>query len=219
MSEGKKKILNLYAGVGGNRKLWGDEYEITAVEYNETIAKIYSDLYPNDKVIVTDAHEYLRMNFMNYDFVWSSPPCQTHSRLNFSGRSRGKEYQYPSMKLYEEIIILQTFYKGKFCVENVKGYYEPLIKPQESGRHYFWANFKIPKLEYQSKVRNDKGNTLENKMIDRGVLITNFHGYSNDKRQLLNNCVEPKIGLQILKSGLADFNKNFEPQTLFVNEM
>lgn len=23
------KILNLYAGIGGNRKLWGDEHEIT----------------------------------------------------------------------------------------------------------------------------------------------------------------------------------------------
>ena len=28
------KILNLYAGIGGNRKLWGDEHEITAVELN-----------------------------------------------------------------------------------------------------------------------------------------------------------------------------------------
>jgi len=129
------KILNLYAGVGGNRKLW-QGHEITAVEYNETIAKIYSDLYPNDEVIVADAHEYLRSNFMNYDFIWTSPPCQTHSRLNFSGRSRGKEYQFPSMKLYEEIILLQTFFKGGFVVENVKGYYKPLIEPKQIGRHY-----------------------------------------------------------------------------------
>ena len=26
------KILNLYAGIGGNRKLWGDEHEVVAVE-------------------------------------------------------------------------------------------------------------------------------------------------------------------------------------------
>ena len=25
------KILNLYAGVGGNRKLWSSEHEITAI--------------------------------------------------------------------------------------------------------------------------------------------------------------------------------------------
>jgi hypothetical protein len=29
------KILNLYAGIGGNRKLWGDEHEIVAVENNK----------------------------------------------------------------------------------------------------------------------------------------------------------------------------------------
>ena len=28
----KLKILNLYAGIGGNRKLWGNEHDITAVE-------------------------------------------------------------------------------------------------------------------------------------------------------------------------------------------
>lgn len=33
------KILNLYCGIGGNRKLWGDEHEITAVEWDSNIAK------------------------------------------------------------------------------------------------------------------------------------------------------------------------------------
>jgi DNA (cytosine-5)-methyltransferase 1 len=32
------KILNLYAGIGGNRKLWGDEYEVTAIE------KVFDDI-------------------------------------------------------------------------------------------------------------------------------------------------------------------------------
>ena len=31
-------ILNLYAGIGGNRHLWGDEHNITAVELNEKVA-------------------------------------------------------------------------------------------------------------------------------------------------------------------------------------
>ena len=53
------KILNLYAGIGGNRKLWGEKHKITAVEYDENIAAIYKDLYPNDNVIVADAHDYL----------------------------------------------------------------------------------------------------------------------------------------------------------------
>lgn len=195
------KVLNLYAGVGGNRKLWTD-CEVTAVEYNAEIAKIYKDLYPNDTVIVGDAHEYLLENFESFDIIWASPPCQTHSILNFSSRSRGDggKFKYPDMKLYQEIILLQTFFKGKYCIENVKGYYDPLIKPQVSGRHYFWANFKIPDLNYGSKVNNDKGNNLIKKMQDRGITITDFHGYDGDKRQLLNNCVEPEIGLAILDS-------------------
>jgi len=53
------KILNLYAGIGGNRKLWGDEHEITAVEMEEDIAAAYRHFFPKDKVIVGDAHQYL----------------------------------------------------------------------------------------------------------------------------------------------------------------
>ena len=41
------EILNLYAGIGGNRKLWGDDHEITAVEYKQEIADIYKDFFPN----------------------------------------------------------------------------------------------------------------------------------------------------------------------------
>jgi len=29
-----KKILNCYAGIGGNRKLWGDEYEVIGNIYD-----------------------------------------------------------------------------------------------------------------------------------------------------------------------------------------
>ena len=52
------KILNLYAGVGGNRKMWDNKHEVTAVENDPEIAKIYHDQFPNDKVIVSDAHKY-----------------------------------------------------------------------------------------------------------------------------------------------------------------
>ncbi len=43
------KVLNLYAGIGGNRKLWKD-VEVTAVENNWQLAEIYNDLFPKDKV-------------------------------------------------------------------------------------------------------------------------------------------------------------------------
>ncbi|MFA6897226.1 MAG: hypothetical protein WCQ96_03000 [Patescibacteria group bacterium] len=63
------KILNLYCGIGGNRKLWGNEHEITAVENNPQIAKIYQDFFPNDKVIVGDAHEYLLEHFKEFEIL------------------------------------------------------------------------------------------------------------------------------------------------------
>lgn len=73
MSE-KMKILNLYAGIGGNRKLW-EGHEVTAIEYNQDIANIYKDFFPDDSVIVADAHQYLLDHYKEYDFIWSSPPC------------------------------------------------------------------------------------------------------------------------------------------------
>ena len=78
------KILNLYAGVGGNRKLWGDDHEVVAVELNPEIAAVYQALYPNDTVIVGDAHQYLLDHYSEYDFIFSSPPCPTHSRARYA---------------------------------------------------------------------------------------------------------------------------------------
>lgn len=151
------KILNCYAGIGGNRKLWGDSHNITAIEYDPKIAAIYKDLFPNDTVIVGDAHEYLLNHYQEFDFIWCSPPCPTHSITNFYLNSQGL-VRYPDMKLYQEIILLKTFFKGKYCVENVKSYYDALIQPQVSGRHYFWCNFSIPPLENRIRLQSISGN-------------------------------------------------------------
>lgn len=195
------KILNLYAGIGGNRKLWGSEHEITAVEYDPNIAKIYEDLYPKDNVICGDAHQYLIENFKDYDFIWSSPPCPTHSRMVYLlDQKETYQLKYPDMSLYQEIIILQKLYKGNYVVENVISYYDPLIEPQKSGSHYFWSNFTIPESNDRKKVRNDKGYTLAKKMEDKGIFIENFYEYKGDKRTLLNNAIEPEFGKLILES-------------------
>lgn len=207
------KVLNLYAGIGGNRKLW-ENVDVTAVEYNESISKIYQDFYPNDIVIVGDAHQYLISNYSKFDFIWASPPCPSHSRINYS---TVRELEYPDMKLYQEIIFLQSWFKGKFVVENVIPYYEPLIKPQISGRHCFWANFKIPHLDCGTKVRNDPGETTQWKMEQRNMHIKDFHGYKGDKRQLLNNCVEPEIGLAILDSAMNIIRKTNTSQLSFLH--
>lgn len=122
------KILNNYCGVGGNRKLWKGDIEVTAIEWNKDIAKIYGEFFPDDKVVVEDAHEYLLNHFMEFDFIWSSPPCPSHSRPRFANQVQNKPI-FPSMKLYEEILFLEYYFKGKYCVENVVAFYEPLVKP------------------------------------------------------------------------------------------
>ena len=195
------KILNLYSGIGGNRKLWGNEHEVTAVELDENICKMYSDIFTKDIVICGDAHKYLLENFKKFDFIWSSPPCPSHSRMNFLLQNKNKyKYKYPDMKLYEEIILLQTFFKGKYVVENVRSYYNPLISPQVSGSHYFWANFNIPIINNRKKVRNDKGFTLLKKMNEKNIFIKDFYNYKGDKRTILNNAIEGELGLAILEA-------------------
>ena len=143
------KILNLYACLGGNRYKWGDEHEITAVEWDDELAKLYQERFPNDKVIVADAHQYLLDHYKEYDFIWSSPPCPTHSRAR--GWNTKVKTLYPDMSLYQQIILLETVakgevprFKGKYVVENVIPYYEPLIEAQKRHRHMYWCNFKLP---------------------------------------------------------------------------
>lgn len=192
------KILNLYAGLGGNRKLWGDEHQVTAVEYDPAIAAIYSDLYPTDNMIVGDAHQYLLENYDKYDFIWSSPPCQSHSsfRFNINVRFRGTKAVYPDMKLYQEIILLSTHYKGKYVVENVKPYYDPLIKPTAVlQRHLFWSNFDILNKEFnKTMIRSAQIPDLQKL---HGIDLSNYK--ISNKRQLLRNCVLPELGDHILR--------------------
>jgi len=148
------KVLNLYACLGGNRYKWTD-CEVTAVELDPEAARLYQERFPNDKVIIADAHQYLLDHFKEFDFIWSSPPCPSHSRArywNSSNYDTTTEAIYPDMKLYQEILFLQHYYKtGKWVVENVKPYYEPLIKPTAIlGRHYFWSNFDISQFDVPS---------------------------------------------------------------------
>lgn len=202
------KILNLYAGIGGNRKLWGDEHEVTAIEHNKEIANVYTHLFPNDKVIVTDAHDFLLNNYQDYDFIWSSPPCQSHSKTNYFLHPQGVR-RFPDMKLYEEIIFLQQWGKNlKWVVENVVGYYKPLIEPQKIGRHYFWSNFPIKdkKMDYVqigTMNRNASKDTQRKAIIREAQVpeLLDLHGLKDfklkNKRQVLRNCVYPELGKHV----------------------
>lgn len=196
------KILNLYAGLGGNRKEWGDEHEITAVELEPKIAEVYKSNFPNDEVIICDAHEYLLENAESFDFIWSSPPCQTHSRMMKA--TRHKKKRYTDMSLYQEIIFLQHFYKGKWVVENVKPFYEPLIKPSAIiGRHYFWSNFKISEDFNQPNFKNfiNAGTSQEVEKLKKwlGIKYDGNIYYKNNHcpGQVLRNCVHPLMGKHV----------------------
>ena len=209
------KILNNYGGLGGNRKLWGEDHEITMVEHKQEIADIYHDFFPNDTIIVADAHDYLLEHFEEFDFIWSSPPCPTHSKARFGlGYHGGKvKAVYPDMKLYEEVILLKHHFKGKWCVENVSAYYKPLVQPDSIGRHWYWSNFHIrtdiqvePSRISQESKKHSKNPVKFFKASDYeeryGFDLSKHSGV--DKRLLLRNCVEPEIGKHILDCATND---------------
>jgi len=187
------KCLNLFAGLGGNRKDWPLDCRVTAVELNPKIAAFYQKEFPKDDVIIADAHQFLIDHYAEFDFIWSSPPCQTHTRFNYLKYSIPQyKKKYPDMTLYQEIIFLTQFFKGKFCVENVISYYAPLIKPQQAANHYFWSNFSIPSIKKTPRDIQSK-NGISKKM-KRVPFILGPEFTQREKLQFLNNCVTPKIG-------------------------
>lgn len=175
--------------------MWGDEHDITAVEYDKNIAAFYSKLYPNDTVVIADAHQYLLEHFAEFDLIWSSPPCPTHGqfRYNIGYKSKGYSAVFPDMKLYEEIIFLKHYFKGLWLVENVRPYYKPLIEPTATlQRHILWSNFTIPDKKFATKNIRSR-----NKLSDYPEYDLSNSGIKN-KIQVHRNCVDPELGLHIL---------------------
>ena len=210
------KVLNLYACLGGNRYKWdevakeaGIELEVTAVELDEEAARLYQERFPNDKVVVADAHQYLLDNFKEFDFIWSSPPCPTHSRIQVSQYTRETwKPQYPDMKLYQEIIFLDTFFNGKYCVENVIPYYEPLIKGQQRDRHLYWTNFTLP------NNLNGRKNPDLSRTKDLINVLSSYHDYDFRKykgkqsvRKMARNLVDYEAGRTIFEIALGIVSK------------
>ena len=190
------RVLNLYAGIGGNRKHWTD-CEVTAVEWDPKIAAVYQRLYPDDEVIVADAHQFLLDHYQEgYDLVWSSPPCQSHSRFTLSGRNRTP--RYPDMALYQEVIFLRQFFNGPWIVENVQPYYDPLIPATKVGRHLFWTNFAF----YAEDVPSPPGfitGTVEALQDWLGIHYDERPTCdgNHDPGQVLRNAVHPDLGNQV----------------------
>ena len=213
------KILNLYACLGGNRYKWNevkDDIEVTAVELDPECARLYQERFPNDKVIVADAHQYLLDHYKEYDFIWSSPPCPTHSRVRMSQKNR-KTFidKYPDMKLYEEIILLQHNFKGKYVVENVIPYYEPLIPAHKRGRHLYWTNFILPNNVNERKLLGTLTSMKDEIKKLNKFHEYNFYNYKGKQRvdKIARNLVDYEVGKTIFETMLGIIKKEDINQT------
>ena len=215
------KILNLYACLGGNRYKWNEvkeDIEVTAVELDPEAVRLYRERFPNDKVIVADAHQYLLEHYREYDFIWSSPPCPTHSRARFWGfGANGKKPIFPDMKLYEEIIFLQHHFKGKYVVENVKPYYDAMLNPLERGRHLYWTNFRLPN-SLNGRVKNfgdSKNGATETLKSWSKFHDYDFRKYKGEQRvmKMARNLVDYEAGRTILETALNIVRKSDNNQT------
>jgi DNA (cytosine-5)-methyltransferase 1 len=215
------KILNLYACLGGNRYKWDEvtDVEVTAVEWDEELARLYQERFPQDTVIVADAHQYLLDHYKEFDFIWSSPPCPSHSRAR--GWNTKLETKYPDMKLYEEIIMLETVakgenprFKGKYVVENVIPYYEPLIPAHKRHRHMYWTNFKLPNiLSHREQAKISKGkNEVKNLCVFHDY---NFYKYKGKQpmNKIARNLVDYEAGKTILETAIGVITKQNVKQT------
>ena len=207
----KTKVLNAYACLGGNRLLW-DNCDVTAIELDPELARLYQERFPNDIVIVVDAHQYLLDHYKEFDFIWSSPPCPTHSRIQTSLKERPTfKPVYPDMKLYEEILFLEQFFKGKYCIENVIPYYKPLIPGIVRDRHIYWTNFNLPNT--LSKRSEKIGGLNEHKRLEifhDFKCKANIGGY----RDVLRNLVDYEAGKTIFDTarGIMQENKTNQIQ-------
>ena len=223
----KYKILNLYACLGGNRYRWdevakraGIDIEVTAVELDPELARMYKERFPNDTVIITDAHQYLLDHYKEFDFIWTSPPCPSHSRARYWSSSNYEtttEAIYPDMKLYQEIIFLQHYYRtGKYVVENVIPYYEPLVPAQLRGRHLYWTNFNLPTDLNDRRVQIGAGKNELNKLCNfHEIDISSYNG-EQSLIKVARNLVDFEAGKTILERALNIQKENdIRQQTLF----
>jgi len=203
------KVLNLYACLGGNRYKWTD-CEVTAVELDPELARLYQERFPNDTVIVADAHQYLLDHYKEFDFIWSSPPCPSHSRARYWGSKGGQcDVIYPDMSLYQEIIFLESFFDGKYLVENVTPYYEPLIPAHKRGRHLYWCNFILPNvLSDRFDVASQRGkNELYNLSEFHEI---DFKAYKGEQPivKIARNLVDYEAGLTIFNTARGIINES-----------
>jgi DNA (cytosine-5)-methyltransferase 1 len=175
-------------------------------------------------VIVADAHEYLLKNYMNFDFIWSSPPCPSHSRIRFSQKNREiYDAVYPDFKLYEEVVLLDNYFEGKYVVENVIPFYEPLIPAKKRGRHLYWTNFNLPR----DLGERSEGSGIIGEAKNEVDVLCNFHDYDfykykgeQRRDKIARNLVDYEVGKAIFATAMGVIRKsNVKQYSLFGDGM
>ena len=116
---------------------------------------------------------------------------------------------YPDMKLYQEIIFLDNYFEGKYVVENVIPFYEPLIPAKNRGRHLYWANFNLP-----NDLKGRK-NPDFSRVKDVVGVMSKFHNYDFKKykgeqpiNKIARNLVDYEAGKTILETVLGIEKQN-----------
>ncbi|MCE7740456.1 MAG: DNA cytosine methyltransferase [Candidatus Heimdallarchaeota archaeon] len=205
------KVLDLFAGVGGTAKgiqTFLQEknipFQYVAVENDPETIKAHLKLNPDSEIEFRDA--YLT-SIKDYDFIWASPPCTSHSQLNmYMNRKQ------PDMRLWSLITRLQQ-QQIPFIVENVEPYYrEPIPHTLELGRHRFWSNkpiipFEVPKMP---KDWGWMGIPDWEKFHEINTRVTKFIKDPLKRRQLLRNIVHWTISYRIIEQILFPKQKQLE---------
>ena len=121
------------------------------------------------------------------------------------------------MRLYQEIIFLDTHFKGKYVVENVIPYYEPLIHAKKRGRHLYWTNFLLPSILSTRKSNFMEGEReVEKWEIFHEIKVSEYKG-TQRKDKIARNLVDYEAGKTIfdIVKGCYKANDNTNQTTLF----
>ena len=121
--------------------------------------------------------------------------------------------KYPDMKLYEEILFLKHIYTGKYVVENVIPYYEPLIPAYKRHRHLYWTNFNLPNILTNRKVKISIGKNEVKKLCEFHDF--DFYKYKGKQKtnKIARNLVDYEAGKTIFETMLGITKKENVKQT------
>lgn len=198
------KILDLFCGIGGVARGFHDylqehqiKYLYVAIDIDKDVLKAHRALNPLSNVILRDAYSFTIDELETYDFVWASPPCETHSIAGIWTRKRKVS---PDFRLYELINKLNDA-NIPFVVENVKPYYNPPIKPtSKANRHRLWSNLSISPIKIDlppfEKIKNTVKSLCE--YHDLPIEIAKIIP-SRKRRDALRDMVHHEIAYEIAK--------------------